>query len=86
MKKVSLVFATRESLWAFLNVSHGANVSIHQRVYCLTGSFPEEEIQMATDRFHAQVFESIYSEKAAPPPVEKPQAPQFSFSPSFLIL
>lgn len=86
MKKVSLVFATREALWAFLKVSNGVNVSIHQKVYCLTASFPEAEIELAETSFQAQVFENIYAEKVPPPVVETQQQAQFSFSPSFLML
>lgn len=67
MKKVSLVFSTREELWGFLYVSTGVNVSIHQKIYCLTAEFPAVQIELAKEQYHAQVFENIYAPK---PPTE----------------
>jgi len=70
MKKVSLVFSTREELWAFLYISTGVNVSIHQRIYCLTAEFPVQQIELAKEQYHAQVFENIYA-PTAPAVAEK---------------
>jgi len=72
MKKVSLVFSQREELWNFLGVSNGLNVSIHHKAHCLTAEFSEADINLATDTYKAQVFESIHSPK--PPQTEEQPA------------
>ncbi len=75
MKKVSLVFSQREELWSFLGVSNGVNVSIHHKLHCLTAEFSPSDIELATETFKAQVFESIHAPKP-PHPKEEPAKEQ----------
>lgn len=83
MKKVSLVFPDREGLSSFLSQSHGVHLSIHHRLHCLTADFSEEEIQLAQDKFKAQVFESRL---ASPPSESNREDKPFGFPKSFLML
>ncbi len=83
MKKVSLVFPDREGLSSFLSQSHGVHVSIHHRLHCLTADFSESEIEMAQEKFQAQVFESRL---ASPPSDTETGSRPFGFPKSFLML
>jgi hypothetical protein len=83
MKKVSLVFPDREGLSSFLSQSHGVHLSIHHRLHCLTADFSEVEIEMAQEKFHAQVFESRL---ASPPSDTERGSRPFGFPKSFLML
>lgn len=83
MKKVSLVFPNREALSVFLSQSHGVNLSIHHRLHCLTADFAEGEIELAQEKFQAQVFESRL---ASPPSETERERQPFGFPKSFLML
>ena len=82
MKKVSLVFPDREGLSSFLAQSHGVHLSIHHRLHCLTADFSESEIEIAQQKFQAQVFES----RLASPPDTERSSNSFGFPKSFLML
>lgn len=56
MKKTTLVFLSYETLFAFVSVSKGINISILPKSNTLNGIFSDMELSIAVNRFNARVL------------------------------
>jgi hypothetical protein len=65
MQKITFAFPDHESLWQFKNQTQAINVAITPKRNTISGLFPQQDVELATNKFNAITINDAISSSTA---------------------